>query len=140
MTVLLTLSRLCLFPLKQHHSPTFHSEEFQSFYSLIYTLGCLSLFYCLCHCHFSVSELFPTHSFCISLCSLAPLRVAGLCSSCFLYPAVCVQGYYRSHDSPKRYRTVSRHNSGISRLPEHLKLLKTSPAVMSNLHFCLNTH
>lgn len=32
----------------------------------------------------------------------APLRLAGLSSYCLLYPAVCVQGNYRSHASPKK--------------------------------------
>lgn len=64
-----------------------------------------------------------------------------------LPPPVCVQGNYRSHASSEekkkkkeKYRTVSGHSSGRGRLPEHLKLLKTSPTVMSNFRFCLNTH
>lgn len=90
-------------------------------------------------CFWATSKTFLPFA-CLPLPSLAPLHLAGPSSSCFFYPAVCVQGNYRSHASPKRYRTVSGHSSGRSRLPEHLKLLKTSQAVMSNIYFCLNTH
>ena len=79
----------------------------------------------------------------LPLSSLAPLHLhlAGLSSSCAsLYPAVCVRGNYRSHASPEKIQeSVWGTASAGGRLPEHLKLLKTSPAVVSNLHFCLNT-
>ena len=57
----------------------------------------------------------------------------------FLSPAVFIWRNYSSHASPRWYGTASGHSSGRRRLSEHLNLLKTSPVVMSDLHFCLNT-
>lgn len=54
--------------------------------------------------------------------------------SCF------IRGKKKKKKKTEKYRTVSGHGSGRGRLPEHLKLLKTSPTVMSNFRFCLNTH
>lgn len=74
---------------------------------------------------------------------------AGPSSSCFRSPSSCLCSrelqkpcFIRGKKKKKKekYRTVSGHSSGRGRLPEHLKLLKTSPTVMSNFRFCLNTH
>lgn len=75
---------------------------------------------------------------------------AARSSSCFRSPSSCLcsrelqKSYFIQEKKKKKkrekYRTVSGHSSGRGRLPEHLKLLKTSPTVMSNFRFCLNTH
>lgn len=103
-------------------------------------------------CHSVFYSLRPYSPFCfrshfqtaLSSCT-SFIHYAHLVCTFFLFvffpppSSVCVWGNYRSHASPKRYRTVPGCSSGGSQFPEHLMLLRTSPAVMSNLHFCLNT-